>query len=81
MTGLTQQTIDVSKKGKYEWKVRIDKGRDLMIGVANSALSQTTLDNYQNNVGWYFYTFDSNVWHAGQQTPYPTTGILPIGMV
>ena len=80
MTGLTQQTIDVSKKGKYNWNVRIDKGQDCMIGVANSALKQTIICNYMNGVGWYFYTHGSNIHHTGQPTaPYPTTGVLPIG--
>jgi len=83
VTALAQQTIDVSKKGKHSWKVRIDKGFN-MIGVANSLLNQNTPNNFNNGVGWYFYINNSTVFHSGPIQPYPyplTKPNLPIGTI
>jgi len=76
----------VSKKGKYSWKVRIDKGTNSnhMIGVANSLLNQNTPNTYVNGVGWYFYTYNSTIYHSSQikPLPYPSSNtFLPIGTI
>eukprot|EP01112_Ceratiomyxa_fruticulosa_P007582 TRINITY_DN1971_c1_g1_i1.p1 TRINITY_DN1971_c1_g1~~TRINITY_DN1971_c1_g1_i1.p1 ORF type:complete len:296 (-),score=58.99 TRINITY_DN1971_c1_g1_i1:33-920(-) len=82
VTALAHQSIDVSKRGKYSWKVRIDNGIDHMIGVANTFLDQNAMSNFQNSGGWFFYTYNSTIYHTSSpSSPYPRTDQLPIGTI
>eukprot|EP01112_Ceratiomyxa_fruticulosa_P011195 TRINITY_DN3023_c0_g1_i2.p1 TRINITY_DN3023_c0_g1~~TRINITY_DN3023_c0_g1_i2.p1 ORF type:complete len:146 (-),score=24.91 TRINITY_DN3023_c0_g1_i2:105-542(-) len=81
VTALAQQNIDVSKRGKHIWKVRIDRGIYQMIGVASSTLDQNEFCNHANSVGWFFYTANSAVYHENKTVPYAPTGQLPEGTV
>eukprot|EP01112_Ceratiomyxa_fruticulosa_P014400 TRINITY_DN411_c0_g1_i3.p1 TRINITY_DN411_c0_g1~~TRINITY_DN411_c0_g1_i3.p1 ORF type:complete len:338 (-),score=65.85 TRINITY_DN411_c0_g1_i3:94-1107(-) len=82
VTALAQKSIEVSKRGKYSWRVKIENGSNMMIGVSNSALNQFIINNHNFGTGWYFYTRDSSIYHQGNtSTPYPNSGILSVGTV
>jgi len=63
VTALCERTVDTSQGGKYSWKVRIDHGNLIMIGVADASIDQTKIANHIFDTGLYYY--------AGNHTVYP----------